>query len=124
MEAKQEGRTGPRAWTRHEGLWFRNGALIIPRHNNLRQECLERHHDSPDRGHPGADRTALAVRRHFWWPTLSADAKAYVDTCDLCQRMKAGTQKPSGLLQPLPIPPATEKAKHWVIDYAVKLPQT
>ena len=33
------------------------------------------------------------------------DVKAYVRSCDVCQRIKTETSKMPGLLQPLPIPP-------------------
>ena len=47
-----------------------------------------------------------------------------MNKCTLCQRMKSGTLRPAGLLQSRPIPPESEKAKRWVLDYAVKLPRT
>ena len=36
--------------------------------------------------------------------------------------MKPARRRPAGLLQPLPTP--AERLKHWVIDFAVALPQT
>ena len=121
-DLKTRGRRG--AWTQQDGLWFRNGALVLPRQGTLRQECMEQHHDPPARGHPGVRRTLLSIRKYYWWSSMEEDVHHYVATCDLCQRMKSGSQRPAGLMQPLPLPPATEKAKHWVMDYAVKLPRT
>ena len=121
--AEQQGRQpGSGVWKQHRGLWFSEGALVVPNHGSLRQDCISQYHDPPQCGHPGALKTRKAVERFYWWPTLSADVEAYVRTCDSCQRMKPSRLRPAGLLQPLPIP--AEKLKHWVCDLAVKLPRT
>lgn len=85
---------------------------------------MERHHDHTSRGHPGVIPTTMAAQRYYSRPTLVKDVQRYVETCDLCQRMKGGTQRPAGLPQLAPLPPPEEKAKHWVIGCAVKLPRT
>ena len=48
----------------------------------------------------------------------------YVQTCDSCQRHKKSTSLPSGLLQATPIPPPNDKGRHWIVDFATKLPLT
>ena len=35
---------------------------------------------------------------------MSRQIVAFIEKCDVCQRQKAQTQKPAGLLRPLPIP--------------------
>jgi hypothetical protein len=79
-------------------------------------------HDSPLSGHAGVDRTLHNVRRTFWWPNQYVDIVEFVKTCDSCQRNKASTQAPAGLLRPLPIP-----NKRWQsvsMDFIVSLPKT
>jgi hypothetical protein len=46
----------------------------------------------------------------------------YVRKCLICQQVKAERQKPSGLLQPLPIP--EWKWEHITMDFVFKLPRT
>lgn len=113
---------GAKGWTLQNGLWYKDGALVLPRQDGIREACIERYHDPPGQGHPGATRTYQAVSRFYWWPQIRSDITAYVATCDSCQRMKHSHTRPAGLLQPLQIP--TEKGRHWVCDFAVKLRQT
>ncbi|GKC67417.1 putative reverse transcriptase domain-containing protein [Tanacetum coccineum] len=40
----------------------------------------------------------------YWWPNMKADIATYVSKCLTCAKVKAGHQKPSGLLQQLEIP--------------------
>ncbi|KAE8240942.1 hypothetical protein A4X13_0g7624 [Tilletia indica] len=41
-----------------------------------------------DRGHFGFTKTLLAIRRHFWRPSLSSTVRAWVKHCAVCQRIK------------------------------------
>ena len=54
--------------------------------------------------HPGSTKMYKDVKRSFWWPGMKKDIAEYVAKCLTCQKVKAEQQKPSGLLQPLPIP--------------------
>ena len=101
-----------------------NGTLkrYVPADNKLRSRILREFHDAPTAGHPGVARTLELVARHYYWPHLRDWVKAYVQSCELCQRNKARTQLPYGLLQPLPIP-----EQPWscvTTDLIVGLPKT
>ena len=96
--------------------------LFIPPVSELRTKVLSSNHDPPFAGHLGIDKTHELVSRHFYWPDMSADVRAYVQSCVSCQRNKATNKRPAGLLQPLPIP---EKAWDTVtMDLIVHLPKT
>ena len=85
-------------------------------------EILRARHDSPSAGHPGQAKTYDLVIRDFWWPGIRSYIKEYVKSCDICQRSKASSHKPYGLLEPLPIPETP-----WFLigmDFIVKLPQS
>lgn len=87
---------------RPEGLpWL----VVIPKH--LQSTVLHELHDAPSSGHLGLLRTYGKVKQRFYWPDMYRTVKRYVSSCDLCQRRKKQTIKPSGLLQPLhpPISP-------------------
>ena len=55
-------------------------------------------------GHLGAQKTADYIRRWYWWPRITFEVEKYCDTCGVCQANKTSTQRPVGLLHPLPIP--------------------
>jgi len=104
------------------GLYYReDGTLYIPT-AQLQQKCLQEMHDAPYSGHKGIKKTTDAVARLYWWPTMRQDVKRYVSTCLQCQRNKASTQKPGGLLQPLPVP--QDRWDEVTLDYITGLPCT
>src|ERR1700676_5050035 len=55
-------------------------------------------------GHFGAQKTADYIRRWYWWPRLGVKVNKYCISCGICQANKTNTQRPVGLLHPLPIP--------------------
>ena len=57
--------------------------------------------------HPGLDRTEKSILRNFTWPGLREDIRAYIQTCDACQRLKKHTQKYGE------IPAKSAEAKPW-----------
>src|SRR4051794_1343448 len=86
------------------GIYRLNGKVVVPVDKALRERVIKMHHDLPSAGHRGITKTLKLVERSFWWPTLTKDVTQYVSTCDMCQRMKANSQKKAGLLQPLSVP--------------------
>ena len=42
--------------------------------------------------------------QQFYWPSIFNSVQEYVSRCETCERVKATTLKPAGLLQLLPIP--------------------
>jgi hypothetical protein len=53
---------------------------------------------------------------------MYSELKAYVRSCDSCQRNKTSNQKPIGMLKPLEIP--TERFEHVSMDFITTLPVT
>ena len=47
------------------GLWWYEGALVIPNSQNLRKQCLHELHDCPYSGHLGVTKTQKAVERLY-----------------------------------------------------------
>lgn len=46
------------------------------------------------------------IRRYIGWPDVQEDVRMYLEACRTCKRGKTSSQKPGGLLQPLPVPAA------------------
>ena len=60
--------------------------------------------------------------RHFTWSGMTKSAREYGRKCDICQRTKAETHQPRGLLHPLPVPDG--KWTHITMDLVTCLPET
>ncbi len=56
-------------------------------------------HDMPTAGHPGHDRTLVAVCRVYYWPTMGADTNRYEAQCIPCAKHKGATESPAPMLQ-------------------------
>ena len=84
--------------------WWKDHALVIPDHKDLRQSVLYWHHDQPWCAHLGIKRTLDLMQRAYWWPTIRKDVEAYVTSCHSCQTNKIHRQKTQPLLSPLSIP--------------------
>ena len=62
-------------------------------------------HDSLVEGaHSGYHRTYNRVAAHNYWPRMARRIREYVQSCDICQKVKHRKHAPYGYLQPLPIP--------------------
>jgi Integrase zinc binding domain len=83
--------------------------LIVPE-GKLRQAFLHEAHDSVVSGNLDLMRPKKRLRNGLSWPQLLSELKAYVITCNSCQRKRRSYQKLVGLLQPHEIP--TERFKH------------
>ncbi len=59
---------------------------------------------SSSSGHPGITASLQLVSEHFWWPSLEADMITIFQQCPTCNMSKSSHQRPTGLLQPLPVP--------------------
>ena len=72
--------------------------------DNLREEILEEAYFAAFSVHTGATKMYHNIRDLYWWDGLKKDVADYVSKCLTCQQVKVKHQKPSGKLQPFPIP--------------------
>jgi len=105
-----------------EGTALHGGRLYVPATGNLRDRIIQAHHDQALAGHPGARRTTLILKRHYWWDTLDGDVSRYVSGCQLCQWTKPSRDRPTGLLHPNPVPERPWEAISW--DLIGPLPES
>jgi hypothetical protein len=104
-----------------DGLHRMGTGIYVPA-GALRTEITRQHHCPPYAGHVGVTKTTKAVQRTFWWPQMRQEIRAFVRSCDECQRNKADCQAKGGLLQPLDIP--DRKWAHVTMDAMVELAKT
>ncbi|TXG73103.1 hypothetical protein EZV62_001682 [Acer yangbiense] len=101
MKLANEGKTR-RFWLDEGVLLTIGNRMYVPKWGNLRKEIIKECHDSKWASHPGMTRT-LALQNSYYWPQMRDDVDAYVQTCLVCQQDKVEQQRPTGLLEPLPI---------------------
>jgi hypothetical protein len=102
-------------------LWYQD-RICVPKEGELRQIIMDEAHNSAYSIHPGSTKMYMDLKRKYWWTGMKGDIAQFVAHCDTCQRIKAEHQKPSGLLQPLPIP--VWKWDEVGMDFVVGLPKT
>lgn len=104
-----------------EVLYY-NGRVCIPKAGEYRLNIMNNLHDIPIAGHPGFQKTYMAVKRHYYWPGMKKDVKEYVERCLKCQVSKSEQVKSPGFLQPLSVP--NLKFESVSMDFIVGLPKT
>lgn len=87
-----------------QGLLRYNNKLYVPEKGSIREELLKRHHNDPIAGHFDIDKTFELMSRKYYWDSIRADIKEYIDTCDIYQRMKVKRHRPYSELGTLPLP--------------------
>ena len=103
-------------------FWFKDNALALPDFSDVRYAAMYQMHDAPWAAHVGRNRMIATLRSAYWWPSLDADVRTYVGSCDLCQRNKAHHAPKQNYLAPLPVP---ERPFQTIgIDFITQLPTT
>ena len=113
-------RTAPLHVSVVDGILFFKHRVYLSRDSDVRLDILAESHDAKMAGHPGEKRTFARVSSSFFWQGMRADIHRYVAACAVCQATKYITDRPSGLIQPLPIPDKVWAAAS--MDFIVGLP--
>ena len=81
-------------------LMFRNRFCIL-NESKIKNDILEKAHQSLYAIHPGSTKMYRDLREIYWWPGMKKDIAEFVARCLTCQQLKAEHQKSVDLLQPL-----------------------
>jgi Integrase zinc binding domain len=108
--------------TTKNGLIYKNDRLYIPGYPDVKKLILEEFHQGPGGRHMGYKKTLAKVAKAYYWEKMPQSMQKFVQTCDICQRIKSSTQKPFGMLNP--IPPPTNKFDTYSLDFIGPLPET
>ena len=92
-------------YTLKNGLLLYKDMFFLGSGRNMKTKVLALVHDNPLGGHSGYLKTLHRDKRDWYWQGMKIDVKAYIKSCDTCQKIKHKTSKHAGLLQPLFIPP-------------------
>ncbi|MCH79873.1 retrotransposon protein [Trifolium medium] len=85
--------------------------LLDPLFLELRHQCLSDPNSLPDYQvvdglllRRGYSKTMKRLSENFYWDNMKKEAQIFIRQCVVCQQTKYSSQKPNGLLQPLPLP--------------------
>ncbi|KAL4570019.1 hypothetical protein LXL04_025668 [Taraxacum kok-saghyz] len=104
------------------GVLFYKNRLVISKCSKFIPELIREFHQAASGGHSGYYRTYRRLAANIYWPGMMAVVQEFVRACEICQRCKASSTAPGGLLQPLPIPQAIWEDLS--IDFIVGLPKS
>ena len=107
---------------RENGLWLKEGKIVVPHAGDLRTQLITELHDCPYSGQCGITKTVKLTRKSYWWPSLHEDVLEHVRLCATCQKNKPRTQLPAGLLQPVELP--EDRWQVVTMDFITQLPRT
>src|SRR5438046_96589 len=95
---------------------------MLSKKEELRKLILDEAHTTAYSIHPGSTKMYQDLKSKYWWSGMKNDIAEYFSRCDICSRIKVEHQRPTGLLQPLPIP--VWKWDEISMDFIVGLPKT
>ncbi len=65
-----------------------NKSLYVSEDLSVRKELLKRHHDDLLARHFDADKISELLDCKYYWKSMIKNVKKYINTCDICQRVK------------------------------------
>ncbi len=65
-----------------------NESLYVWKNLSVREELLKRHHDDLLATHFDADKINELLNHKYYWKSMIKNVKEYINTCDICQRIK------------------------------------
>ena len=92
--------------------------IIIP--DTLIHVVLQQHHDAPQAGHPGRDKTLHQIRNKFFWNKMRVDVINHVSNCKSCAQHKGTTGKPA----PIQAYPSVSKPFETISMDLLKMPKS
>ena len=96
--------------------------ICVPNQPDLKKKILSDAHESSYSIHLGGMKMYEDLRQIFWWDGMKKDIAFFVACRDICNKVKADHQKPTGLLQPLPV--SQWKWDDVCMDFITGLPRT
>ncbi|WVZ75856.1 hypothetical protein U9M48_023880 [Paspalum notatum var. saurae] len=87
-----------------DGTVWHGDRICVPNIKSIQELIMKEAHETAYSIHPGSEKMYQDLKQKFWWYDMKREVTKYVALCDVCQRVKAEHQKPTGLLQPLKIP--------------------
>jgi len=135
VEAQQQHKKTMDDWSKrlpiekHEGakamMWTdRQGRLVVPPDDDLKEKMLRELHDHWGAGHPGRDETTRWVQRNYFWPLGRAWIARYIKGCATCQQNKNLTHVTKAPLYKITVPENAPPFTQIAMDLITGLPKS
>src|SRR5262249_47501986 len=105
-----------------KGVLRHGNRLYIPNIDELRQKIMQKAHYAPYSVHPRATKMYYDIKAVYWWFGMKRDVAEFVAAYLTCQQIKFEHQRPTRLLQELPL--LEWKWGHITMDFVVGLSKT
>jgi len=77
------------AWTLNsQEIIEYNKSLYVSEDLSIREELLKHHHDDSLARHFDADKISKLLDCKYYWKSMIKNVKKYINTCDICQKVK------------------------------------
>jgi hypothetical protein len=105
-----------------QGVIRHKGRIWLASSPAMQLKVIRAVHDTAIGGHSGVPATYSKLKSLFYWPSMKAAVREYVQSCAICQQAKPDRARYPGLLQPLAVPP---QAWHTIsLDFIEGLPRS
>ena len=103
---------------RNESLIKRNKYFYVFDDAIVREKLIKKHHDDSLSEHFKAQKILNLIQRKYFWPVCAKQMKMYVQTCNVCQRIKVSRHKFYEELSSLSVPEVSWKeiSMNFIID--------
>lgn len=98
IQALEKGEKVSQPFVLIHGVLYYKDRLAIPASSEWVARFLSEYHETPTGGHSGALRTYRRIVANVYWPGMMRVVTKYVAECLVCQRQKADSRSPAGLL--------------------------
>ena len=107
-----------------EGIWYKDGHLVVTGDLKDKQIILQRHHDAPAYSYPGINKTIQLVEQEYWWPRMKNNIMDYVKGCADCQCHKVNLRPTKAPSRPIYPKPEAMPFDMVAIDFITRLPKS
>ena len=103
-----------------EDLVLKKRKAYIPKNKELRVEIIQLYYNILVVEYKKRQNITKLVTRNDWWPEVIKDIRKYIDSCDMCQRIKNRIEIPA---EKLKLSEVLERSQTYLtVDFITQLP--
>ena len=107
-------------WQIEKDLVLKKRKAYIPKNKELRVEIIQLYYNILVVEYKKRQKITKLVTRNDWWPEVIKDIRKYIDSCDMCQRIKNRIEIPA---EKLKLSEVLERSQTYLtVDFITQLP--